>query len=209
MKLVVMSASVDYPGEVGEAVNMLDKGLDFFHVRKPRKSKSDLADYIKKFPKEYRSRLVLHSFHDLADVYKLGGIHLSRAHRGRNKFYQFRLWLRRRQAPNFVVTRTFHKLTDIVNDKRTYSYTFLSPVYDSHAQTTLSAGFSQRALHIILPQAKQPVYALGGVSLDNLAKSFENGFHGAVFHGSIWDGESSPSEMFAEALRTVHQLSKI
>lgn len=210
MEIVVISNSIDDPAEVGEVIRMFDAGLNTFHIRKPKMSKNQLATYINQFPKKYHHRLILHTYHGLAFRMKLGGIHLTRTHRKRSKFYQLKLWFKRKSLPHFIVTRTFHKMTAVTDDKRPYTYAFLSPVFDSVSKSTLAAGFSRRALHIIIPQAKQPIYAMGGVTPERLEAVYKNGFAGAALHGVLWDGEVSPSQIFkeaqAEALRLSSQL---
>ncbi len=198
MKIVVISAPDTIENEAREVVRMFDLGLQYFHIRKPKFTKRQMVEYIKSIPDEYRRRLVLHSYHQLVFKYKLGGIHLSRVHRKRGKLYMLIQWFRRRMHPTLIVSRTFHKLTDINSDKQKYSYCFLSPVFDSISHSTLSAGFSRRALLVIIPQSKQPILAIGGVSLENIRKVAELGFHGAALLGTIWEQGSSPREKYSE-----------
>lgn len=200
MKIVVVSSPKDHPNEIVEVIRMFNAGLENFHIRKPRMSKKQLTEYIKLFPEKYRKLLILHSYHGLASAFKLGGIHLSRKHRRRGRIYRIGLFLKRRMEKDLLVTRTFHKLTDLTNDKRKYSYTFLSPVFDSITHSTLSGGFSKRALLIMIPQAKQPVYALGGVTAERIPEIADLGFEGAVFLGSVWSGEEEPHVVFKKAL---------
>ncbi|MCZ4408046.1 thiamine phosphate synthase [Cryomorphaceae bacterium 1068] len=200
MKIVVVSSPKDQPDEIVEVIRMFEAGLEHFHIRKPRLNRKELTEYIKLFPEKYRKRLVIHSYHGLAASLKLGGIHLSRKHRKRGKFYGFRLYLKRKFDKNLLVTRTFHKLTDITNEKRKYSYTFLSPVFDSITHSTLSGGFSKRALLIMIPQARQPVFALGGVDAERIPEIADLGFEGAVLLGSVWNSEEAPHIVFKKAL---------
>jgi len=206
MDLVVISSARDEPAEIKEVVKMFDLGLEHFHIRKPKYSRRQLMEYIERFPDAYRKRLVLHSYHGLADKYKLGGIHLSRSHRRRGKYYQFRLWLKMKFNKDLIVTRSFHKLTGVTADKRVYTYGFLSPVFDSISQSSLSAGFSKRALLILIPQANQPIYAMGGVTIDKLSSLKENGFQGAVLHGALWQGKLPPHETFSLAMDAAQNL---
>lgn len=206
MEIIVISNSVDVPNEVEEVVRMFDSGLKYFHIRKPRKDKHELSDYIERFPDKFRKRMIIHSYHGLAKRYNLGGIHLSRQHRKRKKLYQFRLWVQRKTNPGLLVTRTFHKLTDITHDRRKYSHAFLSPIFDSVTSSSLAGGFSQRALLIVIPQAKQPIYALGGITVNRLKEAAENGFRGAAFHGSIWKSEIPAHQTFIEAKQAAQEI---
>ena len=209
MEIIVISNSVDVANEVEEVVRMFDSGLKYFHIRKPRKDKHELSDYIERFPDKFRKRMIIHSFHGLVKKYNLGGMHLSRQHRKRKKFYQLRLWIQRKTNPRLLVTRTFHKLTDITQDRRKYSHAFLSPVFDSVTSSSLAGGFSQRALLIVIPQAKQPIYALGGITVNKLSEAAENGFYGAAFHGSIWNSEIPAHQTYLKAKQVAQEIDKI
>jgi thiamine-phosphate pyrophosphorylase len=200
MQLIVITSAHDKDSEFLEITRMFEAGLSYLHIRKPKMSKKQLVDYIHRIPKKFHHKLILHTYHDLAFSMNLGGIHLTRKHRKRGKFYHFKLWLKKKSNPDLIISRTFHKMTDVTTDKKTYSYSFLSPVFDSVSQSTLSGGFSRRALHIILPQAKQPVYAMGGVAMENIPTVYEYGFIGAALHGTIWEGKLPPSEVFVNAL---------
>jgi len=200
MEILAMSSSGSSEGEIEEVIKMFEAGLRCFHVRKPKMSHRELRNYLSLFPFHYRNRLVLHTYHGLAYEMGLGGIHLSRSHRKRARLYRLRLWLRRKANPNLTVTRTFHKLTDLGQDKRVYSYTFLSPVFDSVSQNSLSGGYSRRALLIMIPQARQPVYAMGGVRPDNIGEVASLGFSGAVLLGALWKSDVRPSTVYKAAL---------
>ena len=65
------------PGEASFIVRLLDESFDRVHVRKPDADAWAVAQLIEGVPDEYRSRLVLHDHHALAERYGLGGIHLN------------------------------------------------------------------------------------------------------------------------------------
>lgn len=207
MEITVISSPTDELTEIEDVVRMFDAGLQHFHIRKPRMNRQQLANYIQRYPDKFRSRMIVHSYHGLATKYKLGGIHLSREHRRRSKLYDLRLWFKRKLNPNLIVTRTFHNLTDITADRRKYTYAFLSPIFDSVTRSSLAGGFSKRALLIILPQSKQPIYALGGITIERLPEVEENGFYGAAFHGSIWTSDVPAYEIYINAKRAAYDLA--
>jgi len=200
MEITAMSSPGHFDNEIEEVVKMFEAGLRHFHVRKPKMSHRELKHYLNGYPEQYRKHLVLHTYHGLAYEMGLGGIHLSRSHRKRKSLYRIRLWLRRKITPGLTVTRTFHKLTDLGQDKRTYSYTFLSPIFDSVSQNSLAGGYSRRALLIMIPQARQPVYAMGGVKPDNIGEVVQFGFGGAVLVGALWKSEEKPNMVYKAAL---------
>lgn len=187
---------------------MFQLGLEYYHIRKPKFSRREMAQFIEAFPERYRDRLVLHAYHSLAFHYKLGGIHLSRKHRKRGRMYFFRLFMKRLLKPNLVVTRSFHKLTAITSDKRKYTYVFLSPVFDSISNSSLSAGFSKRALAIINREASHNVIALGGVGPEHMKLVKELGFAGAAMLGSLWKEASDPVAEYKKASESAFEASK-
>lgn len=207
MELVAMSGSGISDEEVAEAVKMLDAGLTHFHIRKPRVSRKEMKDYLLRYPEEYRNRLVLHSFHGLASDLQIGGIHLSRSHRKRNRIFRIRLRLKRLLKPQLIITRSFHKLTSLTADKRNYSYAFLSPVFDGVSENTLGSGYSKRALLITLPQARCPIFAMGGVKPQNLREVAESGFSGALLAGALWRAEQRPHEVYEAAREIAEKIS--
>ena len=59
----------------------------------------------------------------------------------------------------------------------------------------------------ILPQSKQPIYALGGITIERLPEVEENGFYGAAFHGSIWTSDVPAYEIYINAKRAAYDLA--
>lgn len=192
MKIIVVSSPDYYPKEVDLVVEMFRSGLERYHIRKPRMARAELSSFIEAFPLQFRKRLVLHNYHDLAYRYKLGGIHLSRAHRKRGRWYRMVLAIRRKLNPQLIISRTFHRLSDLTEDDREYSYAFLSPVFDSISNNSLGSGFSPRALNVMLHQSKQPVYAMGGIRPGLVRQVKEFGFDGVVLLGILWKTNSEP-----------------
>lgn len=207
IRITAMSGSGMSEEEVAEAVKMLDAGLNGFHIRKPRISRKEMKEYLLLYPEAYRNRLVLHSFHDLAHRLKLGGIHISRSHRKRNRMYRIRLRLKRLVNPGLIVTRSFHTLTGIAEDRRRYSYAFLSPVFDSASKGTLGSGYSERALLMTLKQARCPIYAMGGVNPENLTRAASLGFTGAMLAGVLWRSDRRPHEVYEAAKEIAEGIS--
>jgi thiamine-phosphate pyrophosphorylase len=206
MELIVISSPHKKEGEVSDIIRMFEIGLTHFHLRKPNFSRKELKDFIEQIPVKYRNRIVLHTNHSFALKYKLGGIHISKKHRKEGISLWFKLLRYRISIPKLVVTRTCHKLGDLLNDSSKYSYVFLSPVFDSISVNSLSAGFSKRGLKNTIIQSKKRVYAMGGIEPQNFKTIAEIGFHGAALLGYIWHNTENRSEAFRSALNEWKQL---
>lgn len=148
------------PGEASFIVRLLDESFDRVHIRKPDADALAVAQLIEGVPKAYRSRLVLHDHHVLAERYGLGGIHLN---------------YRNPVAPagfQGSVSRSCHSLDEVRAWKPRCAYVFLSPIYDSISKQGYRSAFSKQTLLKASAEGiiDQQVVALGGVSYQRLAE---------------------------------------
>lgn len=77
MKLILLSHPTKILKEPQLVEALFEKGLEYFHLRKPEYSKEEVEDYLSAIPSKYHSRIVLHSCFELAEKYNLKGIHLN------------------------------------------------------------------------------------------------------------------------------------
>jgi thiamine-phosphate pyrophosphorylase len=75
MKLVMISPEQDEPREIAVLGVLLAAGLERYHVRKLHWPAAQLETWLRALPEEWRSRLVLHSHHELVEKLSLGGCH--------------------------------------------------------------------------------------------------------------------------------------
>lgn len=201
MELLVISSPKKAEGEVADTIRMFENGLQRYHLRKPRVSKKYIKEFIELIPAKYRHRIVIHSNHNYAFRYKLGGIHISKKHRGNMFKLRLKIMWYRMKNPKFIVTRSCHKLGDLGALKLPYSYVFLSPVFDSISVNSLSAGFSIRGLSSALSECAVPVYAMGGTEPKRFQQIADLGFSGVAVLGYMWSAENR-SEAFEQCLES-------
>ena len=77
MEIIVISHPDNHPKEHQLLIELFNAGLTRFHLRKPGWSAGEMINYINSFPFEFRDRIVLHGFPELAELQKLKGYHLS------------------------------------------------------------------------------------------------------------------------------------
>lgn len=68
-----------------------------------------------------------------------------------------------------------------------YDYVFLSPIFDSISKQGYKAAFTRAELTEIRAILSQNVYALGGITFDNLKEVEQLGFCGAAMLGGFWE----------------------
>lgn len=208
MKLVVFSSKNKFHSEIPAVIQMFEKGLRTFHLRKPKFSTKELEEYVNSIPEAYRNRIIIHSHHELAAAYGLKGIHFSRAHRKKGVaggFSKAKRWVAKGKR---VYTKSCHSLETINDDVSFYNYVFLSPVFDSISKSDYKSKFGSRAIVNTLKGTKQSVYALGGVNEENLDKVFKYGFDGVALLGSIWEADIPPAEAYDRLKNKVAELDE-
>ena len=198
MNLIVISNAKTTAAEIDAVIGMFRDGLHHFHLRKPKASKKDLEAYLNQIPAEYHQRIILHSHHALAGKFQVGGVHLGRRHRKKS----LKNWWRKRRLkmrlPNMRVTRSFHRLSRLLDNEAPYNYVFLSPVFEGITKKQHAAGYSERKLSRVLPRLKDDVVALGGVDATKVDQVISMGFDGLALWGALWEDEGNARKVFLE-----------
>ncbi len=210
MELAVLSSTRRTEDEMGTVVQMFKLGLKSFHVRKPRFSTKEMEEYIDRIPPRYRRHVVIHSHHELALKYKLGGIHLSKKHRKKWLKRWFRFFWYKRRKKNLKISRTCHDLADLIQDRERYDHVFLSPVFQGISSKSHGGGYSERSIRSVLERSPHLVYALGGVTPERLPQIRDMGFFGAVLAGAVWEEEGGEErvKVFQNALDKVREMDQ-
>jgi thiamine-phosphate pyrophosphorylase len=212
MKLIVISPTEQYKNELQVVKELLEMGLDKYHLRKPHFSISQMEEFINGIPQKFHHKITLHSFHQLKEKFNLGGIHFTKKHfqwsEGRMKMMSKLINVKEGQT----VSTSFHSLKELSEKHyNSYSYIFLSPVFDSISKENYKASFDLDTLKTSLVDFKKSsnegyktdIIALGGVKKDNLNKVAELGFDGIALLGAIWTEKGA--EYAVEAFREIKE----
>lgn len=191
--IVLISPEKDVIDELKILHQLFEKGLQYYHLRKPSKSEEEYRNYLDAIDKQFYNRIVTHQYHHLAKEYGLKGVHLQE---------QFRLDLGTdlqdyvdayRNDKQFTVSSSFHHPNDIKNCTVTFDYHLLSPVFNSISKQGYEGkGFS-------VNEIDKTIIGMGGVTADNLNKIKAKGYQGAGVLGGVWNAEN-PVLAFKEIL---------
>ena len=183
MKLVVITPEPLVPGEPAVLAQLFASGLERCHLRKPSASRAQLKAFVEEVPEQFRTRLVLHSYHQLVAALGLGGRHW------RDDFHA-------PLAPPAgagLTSRSCHDLATLRAALGHYSCAFFGPVLPSISKPghAPSAGQSQVELAALLtarPAAtgRTDVFALGGVTAEAVPRCRALGFDGVAVVGAVW-----------------------
>lgn len=195
MKLIVISSSGTIENEAQIVTQLFEAGLETFHLRKLKLSTKQMTEFIKQIPVHFHNRIFLHSHHNLASTFKLGGIHLTSTHKKK----KYRTWLSLRlikfKNPDIKISTSFKTIGQLLDNeqKYPYSYVFLSPIFDS-ISSKFQSGFTEHSLHSAIQKTKFDVIARGGIEVSSIEKAIRINFKGLAFYSSIWKSKDPVSE---------------
>lgn len=175
-KLILITSAEDFIGEVEALKALYDYGLTRIHLRKPEWSREKTESFLSHLPVDICKIIRLHDHYDLYSQYNLNGIHLNSHHENRPDNY------------NGLVSYSCHSLAQVVKNKPSKDYVFLSPIFDSISKDGYDRAFSE----LDLQEAKEKGYidsqvvALGGVNAERISFLKEKGFGGAAILGAMW-----------------------
>ena len=181
----------------GEAI-FIDKlflqGLDLLHIRKPDASLETYKRLLLQIPKHWYSRIVLHEHFALAEEFGLHGIHLNRrCSQVSDSFHR-------------SISCSCHTIEEVIAQKDSKDYVFLSPIFNSISKVGYHATFSPTSLKqaAIENVIDEKVIALGGITAKNIPLVKEWHFGGVALLGDIWKRMSDPQvDEYLKHIRTL------
>ena len=189
-KLIIISLSELLPDEQTLLTELFNNGLQLFHLRKPDFSEEQIEQYIQQIPRNFHSRIVIHSHYGLALKYNLKGIHLTEKTRNNSS-----IGLILKKLKDKSISASFHNLQDLQSHRRKYDYVFLSPLFDSISKKNYQSNFDLKDVEDILNFLQKrkkyipQVIALGGINVNNFYQIKQAGFAGAAVLGAIWESK--------------------
>jgi thiamine-phosphate pyrophosphorylase len=181
MKIMVISSPIAVPEEATLMNALLQEGLELLHLRKPAYSKKELIALALQVKETFRSRLVLHSHHAIAENLGINRLHFPEAIRLYTADNELKKW----RAKNFTLSTSIHSVEDYQALSSHFAYTFLGPVFKSISKY----GYGPSAG--ILPDLNAvnrsvEIIAIGGISPDKISALQNAGFDGAAMLGAVW-----------------------
>lgn len=180
--MIVITNPSAIANEISIIDSLFEEGLSLLHIRKPDFSECEMAQFVHQIKLEFRSKLVLHSHHQLADDFGINRIHFSETKRKKNDCPAIE---------NMILSTSTHSIEDFNALENIFDYAFLSPVFTSISKENYS---SKTDLFEDLAKRENfnaKVVALGGIQSDNIEKSLQNGFDDIALLGAIWKSPNS------------------
>ena len=194
MKWIIITSPDFISGEAIFIDKLFLQGLDLLHIRKPDASLEAYKRLLLQIPKHWYSRIVLHEHFDLAEEFGLHGIHLNRrCSQVSDSFHR-------------SISCSCHTIEEVIAQKDSKDYVFLSPIFNSISKVGYHATFSPTSLKqaAIENVIDEKVIALGGITAKNIPLVKEWHFGGVALLGDIWKRMSDPQvDEYLKHIRTL------
>ena len=174
MKLAIMTKSTFFVEEDKILSSLFDEGLDDLHLFKPGSSPMYSERLLTLLPEDYYRKITVHDHFYLKQEYDLAGIHLDNP---------------TDNLPDGYKGKFSRTCTDLSQLKKKSQYVFLKNIFDCIEFKEEKSSFSLQQLELAAGNGliDKKVYALGGMSLENIKIAKALGFGGVVICGDLWN----------------------
>ncbi|NJX13974.1 thiamine phosphate synthase [Tamlana crocina] len=179
--VVLIAPEQDIKNEIFILNQLFEVGLEYFHLRKPRKDYHFYRNYLNQIDKKYHSKIVVHQHHELINDYNLKGIHFQEAQRRELSLDTLQTI---RNEQNISMSSSFHSTEELIACEFHFDYHLLSPVFSSISKQ----GYKGRGFEV--NSVKKTVIGMGGVTTKNLSEFTKLGYQGVGVLGGIWQSET-------------------
>jgi thiamine-phosphate pyrophosphorylase len=190
--LIVISSPTVVVQEAEIINNLLDEGLQLFHLRKPDAQIDELKHLLGNIKPGYWHKIALHQHHELAKNADIKRLHFTEKHRKETSEEK----LMDLKANGYILSTSIHWIEERDEISSAFDYAFFGPVFDSISKkgytSTLKEGF-------VLPKQKigaPELIAIGGIATSNIGKIRTMGFQGAAVLGTIWENPAESIQQF-------------
>ena len=177
MKLVIMTKSTFFVEEDKILSSLFDEGLDNLHLFKPGSSPMYSERLLTLLPEDYYRKITVHDHYYLKQEYDLAGIHIDNPTAPVPDGYKGKY------------SRTCTDLAQLKDMKKKSQYIFLKNIFDCIEFKEEKSSFTLNQLEMAAKEGliDKKVYALGGMSLENIKVAKALGFGGVVICGDLWN----------------------
>lgn len=177
MKLVIMTKSTFFVEEDKILTTLFEEGLENLHISKTDNSPLYIERLLKLIPSQYHKYITVHQHFYLKNEFSLAGIHLSSVDADIPSGYRGK------------ISRDCSDSLRLKEARKKSNYVFLKNINDCIEYPKEKRNISDFELRELKRQGliNKNVYAMGGITLEDVPRIKELGFGGAVFCGDFWN----------------------
>lgn len=195
--MIVITNPIAIANEINTIHALFECGLELLHVRKPAYSVEELRLFLSKIYPEFRSQLVLHQQHQVANEFGIHRIHFTESARATLDLES------KNNNDGFIKSTSIHTMADFNNLDSCFEYAFLSPIYQSISKPDYKSDLDAVTAIAQRTNFKTKLVALAGISIENIEKTYQLGFNDVALLGSIWNSDQ-PIQNFKLCQKIAH-----
>ncbi|MGX7667226.1 thiamine phosphate synthase [Flavobacterium pedocola] len=192
--MIVITYPKPVESEIQLVHSLFGEGLELLHIRKPEFTVAELQAFVSQIGWEFRSKLVLHHYHHLAEDLGIERIHFPEKDRP-----HFKICGDAKKSTSVHAIENFNALADC------YDYAFISPVFQSISKSEYLPEIDIVSEIKKRTNFKTKLIALGGLHPENIPTALESGFDDVALLGTIWQS-NNPLETFKKCQQSVLSL---
>jgi len=195
MRLIAFTYPENHPNEADNLDAILSV-VDALHVRKvPAITEQEMRNLLDGLPQEHLSKIWIHDHYHLAEVYRLGGMHLTREYLNYN-WLTPEAGIQKWNLKGIKASVTCSSMETLELLDRWADRIFVAPVFDSISKEGHTSKWDLRYWSV--PKGlNAEIIALGGVDMDKLPLLIQKQFHGIAVLGALWQS-NDPIELIKE-----------
>ena len=184
--MIVITNPSSVINEIKIIHSLFEAGLELLHIRKPDYSEEKMKAFLSEIKVVFRTRLILHNHHQLAEDFGLNRFHFSEKDRKKTKPNRF---LKPVRFPLTISTST-HSIDEFNALSNVFDYAFLSPVFPSISKENYQS--KEDLLEALKKRTNfnTKLIALGGIQSKNINQVHNAGFDDIALLGSIWNSSN-------------------
>lgn len=184
---MLISTETFFRGEAEILTEMLNNGLQYFHLRKPNSNINDVENFMSKIPEKHHDKIIVHYHFGLYEKFNLKGVHFNSRNINEYKYII---------KNDLIKGYSAHDFNEIKNVENSIDYCFISPVFNSISKQGYKAAISLNDLkHFAENNRKVKLVALGGISENNIKQLRNIGLYAVAVLGSVWNVDIKSKEL--------------
>lgn len=200
-RLIVVSNESDLENETSIVNALFHAGLGLFHLRKPVYVLEQQRAFLNKIEKQFHDKISVHQNYETVVEFDLKYYHVNERLRTEvtlspSKGLPEALRQAQQDGVDIKKSTSFHNYNDLQFESHYWDYCFFGPLFDSISKkgykSNLAENFHNEG------DLYQRVFALGGITKENIEEVFKKEFYGAAVLGSIWKDPSHAVKNFCE-----------
>lgn len=200
MKLIVMTQPTLFIEEDRILTSLFDEGMESLHICKPNSSPMYVERLLSLLPEDFYDNIFVHNHFYLRNEYRLAGINLEDENDCVPKEIKGK------------VTCTCNRIESLADKsiRKKFHYILLNNCFAAEGGLTMKQLENAAAEGYI----NKKVYAMGGITADNIKLAAELGFGGVVLRSDLWnrfdihkqDSYNGVLNYFANIIKIIGQL---